>query len=111
MEFGSHVRIIEPVGYFDMLKLLKHCSLLFTDSGGMQKEAFWLKVPCVTLRDETEWTDTVSSGWNILYKNYKGTHKPDDSFVPPYGDGRAAEKIVGVLAAVSIMDQSGDRRE
>lgn len=57
---------ISPVGYFDMIELLKHCQLVMTDSGGLQKEAFFFKKPCVTLRDETEWVELVESGVNLL---------------------------------------------
>ncbi len=99
--FNETVKIIEPVSYFDLIKLMKHSTVLFTDSGGMQKEAFWLAVPCVTLREETEWTETVASRWNILYRNYTGSHRPRESFIPPYGDGYAAERIIGVLDAAS----------
>jgi len=99
-KFASHVRIIEPVSYFDLLMLLGYAARLFTDSGGMQKEACWLKIPCITIREETEWLETIQSSWNILYRNYEGFHQPRSESVNAYGDGNAAEKIINTLLQI-----------
>lgn len=100
---SEKVILIEPLGYLDMVQLEKYAALIATDSGGVQKEAFFYKVPCVTLRDETEWIELVESGWNRLappvdsdslqsaINSCIGSHGQD---VEPYGIGISAQTIV-----------------
>jgi len=102
------VRILQPIGYLAMLELCGHAAAVLTDSGGVQKEAYWAGVPCITLRAETEWGETVSAGWNTLADadteriraaaiaamDFDRT-RPRPDF---YGAGDAAVRIAGILA-------------
>ena len=101
---GGSIQAIDPVGYPDMVTLARHARLILTDSGGLQKEAYWLGVPCVTLREETEWTETVDAGWNVVAGvNAERIVDCILSFSPPaarprlYGDGHASDRIVALL--------------
>ena len=86
--------VTPPLGYLDMHRLLQDAALVLTDSGGLQKEAYFHRVPCVTLRDETEWVETIEHGWNRLWS--VPDYRPR-SEIPDYGDGHAAERIVASL--------------
>ncbi|MEN6311944.1 MAG: UDP-N-acetylglucosamine 2-epimerase, partial [Acidobacteriota bacterium] len=104
MRPGPNIRMIEPVGYLEMAALSRSARMLMTDSGGLQKEAYWLGVPCLTLRDETEWVETVEAGWNKLVGADHGriagaaaSFAPPASRPPLYGDGDMASKCLRLL--------------
>lgn len=107
---GRNVRVINPVTYLDMLMLEKNARVVLTDSGGVQKEAYWFNVPCITLRDETEWIELVRVGCNqvvgaessaILAAVAKAEEKVDKELTADaaelYGDGHSAEQIIAIL--------------
>jgi UDP-N-acetylglucosamine 2-epimerase (non-hydrolysing) len=104
----ENVRVIKPVGYLDVLVLEKNAKKILTDSGGMQKEAYIFKVPCITLRNTTEWTETVEDGWNVLVGADKDTIiEMTNDFEPSlnthnykFGEGNASEKINEIIRGV-----------
>jgi UDP-N-acetylglucosamine 2-epimerase (non-hydrolysing) len=101
---SRHISLIEPVSYIDMIVLEKNAQKILTDSGGVQKEAYFYQVPCITLREETEWVETVSAGWNCLVgANYEKIMEAVENFAPSspakdfYGDGTASLKLSRIL--------------
>jgi UDP-GlcNAc3NAcA epimerase len=105
---APHVRLLDPLGYLDLAALASQARVIVTDSGGLQKEAYWYGVPCVTMRPSTEWADTVELGANTLVDDdpdrivaaVASARIPDDR-PPLYGDGRAADRIAGLLVTLS----------
>jgi UDP-GlcNAc3NAcA epimerase len=103
----GRIRLLPPVGYLDFAALASQARVVATDSGGVQKEAYWYRVPCVTLRETTEWVETLETGWNVLVgtdtrRIAAALADPPRSAAHPdlYGDGRAAERIVELLYTI-----------
>jgi UDP-N-acetylglucosamine 2-epimerase len=104
----ANVAVSEPLGYLDLAALASQARVIVTDSGGLQKEAYWYGVPCVTARPSTEWADTVELGANTLVDAdpdalvaaVRSAHLPD-GLPQLYGDGRASARIAATLSMLS----------
>ena len=104
LNIPNNLLICDPFSYFEMLYVLRHCNKVITDSGGLQKEAYWLKKPCITVRPETEWIETLHNHWNQLSAPNKedillkyNNHPNSESWKPMYGNGTTAKQIVDLI--------------
>jgi len=108
---NPNIGLIKPVGYLDMNVLTRNARKIVTDSGGLQREAYYAKIPCITLDTSTAWQETVEEGWNVLFEEYKNkdfieqdkitetilSFKPESEHKDIFGDGRAAQKISDII--------------
>ena len=107
LQFEPHVHLIDPVGYFEMLALVNACEFILTDSGGVQKEAYFFRKPCMTMQDATGWVEQVAAGWDILVGSNEGKIYETLSTMPKYGkevqlygDGQTSKHIAETLLRV-----------
>jgi UDP-N-acetylglucosamine 2-epimerase len=112
LQENQHIKLIEPVGYHEMLWLIQNAKVVLTDSGGVQKEAFWSRTPCITLRESTEWIETVNLKANFLtgadtkkilkavnrvVEKEETLRKIFEKISNPFGDGKASQKILETI--------------
>ncbi|HDK7167618.1 UDP-N-acetylglucosamine 2-epimerase (non-hydrolyzing) [Clostridium sporogenes] len=107
LQFSDNIKLIEPVGYLDMITLEMNSQKIVTDSGGVQKEAFFMKKPCITMRDETEWVETVKNGWNVIVGTDRDKILKSIAYFNPkikqqniFGNGKAGNKILDIINAI-----------
>ncbi len=108
IRYGKNIQIISPIGYLNMVALAQKAEKIITDSGGLQKEAYFLQKPCITLRDQTEWTETIGNDWNFIVGADKKKILEKVDILPTgpqtkdFGDGHAAENIINTITKQSV---------
>jgi UDP-GlcNAc3NAcA epimerase len=102
-DIPENLHLIDPLSYFKMMVLLKNCDKVITDSGGLQKEAYWMKKQCITVRNETEWVETLHGNWNTLTGPNKSeitksvSQSPSTEWKKLYGDGSTSDRIAEIV--------------